>query len=142
MYARKTKFFWCNVGATIGRPQNMELSPYGKIAEEAINKIPQIYSSVKVDRYVIMPDHIHLLLVICADESGRPMVAPTMSRIVQQMKGYVTKRIGKSIWQKLFADHIIRNREDYEEHVKYIHENPMRWYYKNMKLGEKTDIEI
>ena len=70
------------------------------------------------------------------------MVAPTMSRVVQQMKGYVTKRIGKSIWQKLFTDHIIRNREDYEEHVKYIHENPMRWYYKNMKLGEKTDIEI
>ncbi len=125
----RRNYFWCNVGATIGRPQNMELSPYGKIAEEAINKIPQIYSSIKVDRYVIMPDHIHLLLVICADESGRPMVAPTMSRVVQQMKGYVTKRIGKSIWQKLFADHIIRNREDYEEHVKYIRENPMRWYY-------------
>lgn len=59
------------------------------------------------------------------------LVAPTMSRVVKQTKGYVTKRIGKSIWQKLFVDHIIRNREDYEKHLKYIHENPMKWYYKN-----------
>ena len=76
---------------------------------------------------MIMPNHIHLLLRVCADELGRPMVAPTMSRVVQQMKGYVTKRIGHSIWQKLFFDHIIRNSKDYEEHVKYIYENPLKW---------------
>ncbi len=137
----RRNYFWSDVGATIGRPRDVELSPYGKLVEEAINKISEIYPSIKVDRYVIMPDHIHLLLIICADESGRPMVAPTMSRVVQQMKGYATKRIGKSIWQKSFADHIIRNREDYEEHVKYIHENPIRWYYKNISSGEKTNID-
>ena len=78
-----------------------------------------------------MPDHIHLLLRIRADEFGRPMVAPTMSRLVKQMKGYITKQIGVSIWQKLFYDHVIRNREDYEEHIKYIYENPLKWYYEN-----------
>ena len=57
------------------------------------------------------------------------MVAPTVSRIISQMKGYVTKRIGKSIWQKLFFDHIIRNKQDYEEHVKYIYENPLHRTY-------------
>ena len=45
------------------------------------------------------------------------------------MKGYVTKRIGVSIWQKLFFDHIIRNKQDYKEHIKYIYENPMRWQH-------------
>ena len=54
------------------------------------------------------------------------MVAPTMSRIVQQMKGYITKRIGFAIFQKLFFDHVIRNQQDYEEHLKYIYENPLR----------------
>ena len=63
---------------------------------------------------MIMPDHIHLLLIIRSDEYGRPMVAPTISRVVQQLKGYVTKRIGHSIWQKLFFDHVIRNSRDYE----------------------------
>ena len=64
------------------------------------------------------------------------MVAPTMSRVVQQMKGAVTKRIGVSIWQKLFFDHVIRNRQDYEEHMKYICENPMRWQFDKLQ-GEE-----
>ena len=55
------------------------------------------------------------------------MVAPTISRVVKQLKGCVSKQIGFSIWQKLFYDHIVRNREDYNEINKYIHENPMNW---------------
>ena len=143
----RRNYFWHNVGATIGRPQitiddiidettgslkDVELSPYGKIVDEAINNISRIYPAISLEKYVIMPDHIHLLLMIRVDECGRPMVAPTISRVVQQMKGYVTKRIGISIWQKLFFDHIIRNMKDYEEHVKYIYENPIRWYYDNL----------
>ena len=131
--SERRNYFWGNVGATIGRPQDVILSHYGNIVDEAINNIPSIYPAVDVDRYVIMPDHIHLLLIIRADEYGRPMVAPTMSRVVQQLKGYITKRIGSSIWQKLFVDHVIRNRQDYEEHVKYIYENPMKWSLQHLK---------
>lgn len=127
--SERKNYFWERVGATTGRPQDVTLSQYGNIVDEAIKNIPSIYPALNVDCYVIMPDHIHLMLIICADENGRPMVAPTMSRVVQQLKGYITKRIGQSIWQKLFYDHIIRNHEDYEEHVKYIYENPMRWQY-------------
>ena len=121
----------CSVGcrAIIDRPLNSELSPYGKIVEKAINDIPSIYPAVKIDHYVIMPDHIHLLLSIRADENGRPMVAPTVSRIVKQLKGSVTRQLGRSIWQKSFFDHIIRNKEDYEKHAKYIYENPLALYY-------------
>ena len=134
----RRNYFWENVGATIGRPQDVILSHYGNIVDEAINNIPSIYPAVDVDRYVIMPDHIHLLLIIRADEYGRPMVAPTMSRVVQQLKGYITKRIGSSIWQKLFVDHVIRNRQDYEEHVKYIYENPTKWNWQHLK-NEKAE---
>jgi len=134
--SERRNFFWKNVGATIGRPQDVVLSKYGNIVDEAIKKIPSIYPAIDVDCYVIMPDHIHLLLIIRTDEYGRPMVAPTMSRVVQQLKGYITKCIGRSIWQKLFVDHIIRNREDYEEHVKYIYENPMRWKYSKLNTEE------
>ena len=137
--SERQNFFWANVGATIGRPQDTEividhpqdvvLSEYGKIVEQAIKNIEAVYPAVTIDEYVVMPDHVHILLVIHADESGRPLVAPTLSRLVQQLKGHVTKQIGFSIWQKLYYDHVIRNRQDYEEHVKYIYENPMRWYY-------------
>ena len=42
----------------------------------------------------------------------------------------VTKKIGKSIWQKSFFDHVIRNDDDYLKTLRYIHENPIRWYFK------------
>ena len=134
--SERRNYFWANVGATIGRPQDIALSEYGNIVDKAINNIPYVYPALDVDHYVIMPDHIHLLLIVCADECGRPMVAPTMSRVVQQLKGYITKRIGHSIWQKLFIDHVIRNREDYEEHVKYIYDNPIRWQYDRSNADE------
>ena len=55
------------------------------------------------------------------------MRAPTISNVINQMKGYVTKQIGYSIWQKLFHDHIIRDDAEYQRICQYIEENPARW---------------
>ena len=112
--------FWDNVGATSGRPQEIALSEHGKIVEEAILRIPQIYPSVFLENHVIMPNHIHLLISIHQTEGGRPVVAPTIPRIVKQLKGVVSKAVGFSIWQKSYYDHVIRNEQDYEEHMRYI----------------------
>jgi len=128
--------FWKNVGAIIDRPQDVELSQYGKMVDNAIQNIPSAYSALSLEGYIIMPNHIHLLVRVCADEYGRPLVAPTMSRVVKQLKGVVSKQAGISIWQKSFHDHIIRNREDYEEHLRYIYENPIRWYYDELYTEE------
>jgi hypothetical protein len=58
---------------------------------------------------------------------GRAMRAPTISNIVNQMKGYVTKQIGYSVWQKLFYDRIIRDEAEYLKIWQYIDENPVKW---------------
>lgn len=55
------------------------------------------------------------------------MVAPTISTVVQQMKGYVTKAIGFSLWQRSFHDHVVRDKKDYREIWNYIDTNPMKW---------------
>ena len=55
------------------------------------------------------------------------MVAPTVSTVVAQMKGVVTKRLGRNIWQKGFHDHIVRTLEDFEEIRQYIENNPFKW---------------
>ncbi len=118
--------FW-DVGATIGRPEgDLQLSGYGEIADCAIRNIPKFYPTVILDKYVIMPNHIHLLLRL-QNEDGRPMVAPTVSTVIQQLKGYVTKQIGYNIWQKLFHDHVIRNEESYNKIWQYIETNPVKW---------------
>ena len=123
----KEMLLWENVGASIARPENVRLSQYGKIVEESIEKISTCYPAITVDNYVVMPNHIHLLLQIHSDDNGRAMLAPTISRVVQHMKGYVTKQIGKSIWQKLFHDHVIRDEAGYLKIWNYIEGNPSKW---------------
>ena len=123
----KEMLFWENVGAGIARPEDVRLSKYGKIVVEAIEKISTIYPVNTVDNYVVMPNHIHLLMQIHSDSSGRAMLAPTISIVIQQMKGYATKKIGRSIWQKLFHDHVIRDEKGYLKIWNYIEGNPSKW---------------
>ena len=120
-------FLWADVGASIARPLTPVLSPWGRIVDTAIRQIPLHYPALSVDHYVVMPNHIHLLLQINTDENGRAMLAPTISVVVQQLKGYVTKQIGHSIWQKLFHDHVIRGERDYLKIWNYIDGNPSKW---------------
>ncbi len=100
---------------------------YGEIIKKNLDYMNEIYDYIEIDNYVIMPNHIHLLLNIEGSIDGRPLVAPTISRVIKQMKGYVSKQIGYSIWQKSFIDHIIRNEKDYIEHYTYIENNPVKW---------------
>ena len=120
----RRNLFWVDVGASIARPQ---LTTWGNITANSICDIPKHYPAISVDHYVIMPNHIHLLLQINTDTNGRPMVAPTIPTVIQQFKGIVTKRIGQSIWQKLYHDHVVRGEANYLKIWEYIDNNPARW---------------
>ena len=118
------------VGEDIILPSDaVRLSTYGEIAETAVKAIPEHYKDVELLQYVIMPNHIHMILFIPYD-NGRMISSPTsIVTVVGQMKRSVSKRIGESVWQRSFHDHVIRNKNDYDEIVKYICENPIRWQY-------------
>ncbi len=106
---------------------NPKLTEIGMIAEHGIQSISSCYEIVSVDNYVIMPNHIHLIIRV-DNERGRSMLtSTTVSRIIQQFKGYVTKQCGKPIWQKSFYDHVIRDENDYRSKWQYIDENPAKW---------------
>lgn len=61
--------------------------------QNEIDRIGEIYNDVvAIDKYVIMPNHIHMIILLHGDD-GRPKVAPTISRMMQQFKGSVTKQI-------------------------------------------------
>ena len=68
-----------------------------------------------------MPSHIHIILIIHKKEKN------SISKIIQQFKGMVTKDLGYSIWQKLFHEHIIRNEKEYLKIKQYIINNPYNW---------------
>ena len=119
---------WKNVGANCVRPlDQLPLSKIGIVIENEIYKLNTVYENIKVDKYQIMPNHIHLIIFIYEDSNGRTQFAPTISRIIKQFKGSITKQIGFSIWQKSFYDRIIRNENEYQSVWNYIHNNPLKY---------------
>ena len=91
----------------------------GYIVEQQILAIPKRFSTVSLDAYVIMPNHIHLIL---HKTNGKPIASD-----VRSFKGLVTKKLGKSIWQDYYYDHVIRDENDYLTKWNYIENNPAKW---------------
>lgn len=114
------------------------LTRAGEVVQALIERIPAVYHDVKLDCYVIMPDHVHLLIWIkdCPPE-GRELpggnglhrgAGPTsIPKIIHAVKSLAAKELGKSIWQDHYYDHIIRNDEDLESTRQYIQSNPLKW---------------
>ena len=99
------------------------LSHFGQLTEEAILAIPKVYTGVTLDHFVIMPNHVHLLISLSGSDFG----SPDISRIVQQTKRRISKEAGQAIWQAHFHDHIIRNEADFLSIWEYIDDNPAKW---------------
>ena len=122
--------------AAAGRPPGY-LSENGIIAAKYVEAIHRIYKGVVlVDHYVIMPDHVHLLMSVHPETpGGRPIAAPTISSVVNQYKGRVSKAIGFSCWQKSFHDHIVRSDDEYRLIWEYIDANPGKWTEDRYYIG-------
>ena len=126
----------------------IKLFPKGKIAEKYLLQLNDFYSNISVDHYVIMPNHIHILFLIKPIQSEAMEHGPSrtpvptiqnsvVSRFVSTFKRFCNKEYGENIWQYRSYDHIIRDEKDYEEHIKYICENPMRWGHDELYTEEK-----
>jgi len=114
------------------------LNECGEIAENELIKIPTHYDNVKIDKFIIMPNHIHMIIVIFSPERINPFPTKVdIPNIVGKYKAGVTRTVGNAfmrsdimrneIWQKSFHDHIIRDEEEYKYIWKYIDENPLNW---------------
>jgi len=97
------------------------------IVKKHIQNIPGYYQNVFIDKYVVMPNHIHLILIL---ENGEKN--PDVPLIIGQFKRGVTKEIRSifvemEVWQRSFHDHVIRNQAGYEKIWTYIENNPLKW---------------
>ena len=102
-----------------------KLSLVGVIAEECLRDVPGHFSGVTIDKWVVMPNHVHIIVILPGD-------GVNLSTVIGQYKAAVTKaarivRPDIQIWQASFHDHIIRNQADYERIWTYIDVNPARW---------------
>jgi len=125
----------------------MRLSEAGRIVLEEWERIPKIRSEIQLGEWIIMPNHIHGVIVITEKDSivgahGRaplqdamPKRAPrSLGALIAGIKSITTKRInvqrgmpGAPVWQRNYYEHIIRNEAEWEHIRGYIQINPVRW---------------
>lgn len=129
----RQKMFW----------DKFELNELGRIVEDSILDIHNHHQYVKVDNYVVMPNHVHLIITIGCDalpENNEILLADVMGRIkyddlktiVGCFKASVTRKIHRKydnliVWQRSYNDHIISNQMDYDNIWNYIESNPDVW---------------
>jgi len=136
----------------------MILNEWGRIIKDYIDKIPDHYANVEIDRYVIMPNHVHMIVVLWLEKEScngtanqinveaihelplrdrmktrRKMKLP---KIVGWLKMNASKQINikrkisvQSIWQRNYYEHIIRNERELNNIRRYIINNPPNWEY-------------
>ena len=123
------------VGEGLAPPEySVKLKPCGEAVKEQLQHIENRFPSVSVEDYVIMPDHIHAIIFLHG-KAGREAHPPTLNDVICAFKSLTSRECKQKygiekIFQRSYAEHIVRNIEDYETRRKYICENPLMWYIK------------
>jgi len=136
---------WGNLFGNIVKGE-MRLNEYGKIVENEWIKTGKMCLNVLLDEYIIMPNHIHGIIIIIDDGRGTLQRAPTVERfgkpvsnsiptIVRLFKSTTTKQINQirkmpraSVWQRNYYEHVIRNEDKLNKLRYYIQTNLLKWY--------------
>ena len=135
----------CLFGDVVNR--EMTLNDFGRIADECWRTIPDHFANVELGSYVIMPNHVHGIIVITNQRRDAALLRPydyddnphkinvkpgSLGAIVRSYKSAVSYRINKEhnatgIWQRNYYEHIIRNDADLQNKTDYIESNPLLW---------------
>lgn len=125
------KISYCRGGALLH--PTVELSDIGKIILEQWYELRNRYPNIRLDQFIVMPNHIHGILTI-ENEQAEQSPAPTIGVVICAYKSITTKLSnrndnspGRTLWQRNYYDHIIRGEEDLLKVRHYIEDNPLKW---------------
>ncbi|MDD6160873.1 MAG: transposase, partial [Oscillospiraceae bacterium] len=103
----------------------------GAAVDRCIRGVAAQYGSLSIPCYVIMPNHVHMMVVVesCGPgSSGTPTPTnQTIPWLISTVKRLSNRAVGKPLWQRGYYDHIVRDDNDYLEVCSYIDTNPARW---------------
>ncbi|MDD5702689.1 MAG: transposase [Dehalococcoidales bacterium] len=116
----------------------MCLNPCGESVDSVWKGLPLHYPEVKNDVFIIMPNHVHGIIIIQEARRAGPRPAPTqnhpLAEIVRAFKSYSTRRInehrhsqGRSVWQRGYYEHVIRSEKELAAIGEYILCNAAKW---------------
>ena len=109
------------------------LTALGKIVEQQLLALEQRFSCVKIDKYIIMPNHIHVIIRLIGEPAGASP-RPTLMEVVSAYKSLTTRTVnqkyntpGRKLFQTSFYETVLRNEKAYQECWRYIDGNPGKW---------------
>ena len=112
------------VGRGIPDAPAVRLSPYGSFVQETLEYLNTSWDSITIFNYVIMPDHIHILVQVHGEATTNVPANAVIPKFVSALKRFTNKKFQKSLWQSGYHDHIIRNQLDFQKYWSYIDNNP------------------
>jgi putative transposase len=112
----------------------------GKMIYNKLSEISKFYSDIIVDKYIVMPNHLHAIMSIQHIGMAQgPFPTMALSDYIHRFKTLTMKlyidgvrngdypSFNKKVWQKSYHDHIIRNEAEYQKIREYIDTNPLKW---------------
>ncbi len=118
------------VGGGVLDAPRIDLSPYGTLVEDMLLSITKTYNDVSIDKYITMPNHIHMIVTLSSKDGPSRTPAPTNMRLptlISTLKRFTNRAAGIPLWQRSYYDHVIRNEADYLRIWQYIDTNPAKW---------------
>ena len=111
----------------------VRLTELGQIARKQLFELEKRYSYVRIDKYVVMPTHIHAIIELKQKTAGASP-RPTLSDIICTYKSLTTRisnqyqhMPGRKLFQTSFYETVLRNEQAYRECWQYIDNNPTKW---------------
>ncbi len=107
----------------------METNVIGQIVSNLWQKIPQHFLNVELDEFILMPDHLHGIIII-SESTGKSSLANTVQNfksVSSRKINRINKNYGVSIWQRNYYEKIVRTEQELENLRDYIQNNPANW---------------
>ena len=101
---------------------NIKLTREGSICKTVLQDIVTVFDNIAINEYVIMPNHIHMIIEIKKVKEN-----VSIFKIIKKYKSSISHKLGYSIWQKSYYDHIIRNEKELYAIKQYIKDNVINW---------------
>jgi len=150
---QRRNLFWVaqNVGALHEAPV-VPLSRFGQAVDGFVKELPKRFPNITVEKYVVMPNHVHLLLSL-SDDGGRALREaplrrrPELAKVVGYLKMNASKAIHQMapnlrVWQTRYYDHVVRDEHDFLRIWRYIDENPARWELDEYNQKETASLNV
>ena len=107
----------------------MKINLIGQIVSALWQKIPQHFPNVELDGFILMPDHLHGIIIISEskEKSSLANIIQNFKSISSRKINRITKTYGISIWQRNYYERIVRTEQELTNLYEYIKNNPANW---------------